>query len=116
MARAADANLPDEYQPRSLRPAARERRPLAFGCGRLERTYDPDSGSRGVSVGMWAGPFKGREGLEQALEKVGTSDDDVVVRFNPDGTDDFLYQWRKDRWVRWQRNRPALTGRNSSRP
>lgn len=48
------------------------------------------------SVGFWFGPVL-RE--EECLEQLGQSEDSVILRFNPDWTEDPIWVWHQDRWL-----------------
>jgi hypothetical protein len=75
------------YIPSALRPANTTPRDVLYGCG---TEVSPGE------FGMWWGPVPEEK---QALECVGTSEKDVVVRFNADWTDTVLWRWDGEAWV-----------------
>ena len=80
-----------EYQPKSLRrrnEIERKPRELAYAIGVEEFEG---------KIGMTHGPFKN---LIDALEIVPDEELSVVVRFNADYTDDIIYRWKDDRWIK----------------
>ena len=86
-----DVELPIEYIPTSLRKPKPQARPeVLYGCG-----YEETPGS----FGMFHGP---NPNVEQMLEVV--PDDSIkkpcLIRFNKNGTDEVLYRWHQDRWIR----------------
>ncbi len=86
----ADDHPPARYVPVSLRePTPEQRELVTYACG--YRTYP-------CSMGMFAGPFPT---LAEALDVVPEEKLEAwIIRFNKDGTEDFLYRWWKPEWVR----------------
>lgn len=86
-----EVEMPKEYIPTSLRPAKpKPREEISYACGYKEGES---------SYGMFHGPFPV---LLDALEIVPEKESPCpyIIRFNLDGTDEELYVWRKDRWVK----------------
>ncbi len=87
-----DLKLPKEYVPTSLREKKLpEREEVVYACG-----YEEKKGS----YGMFHGP---NPILDEMLEVVPEDAHlkAVIIRYNLDGTDEVIYQWSKDRWVRF---------------
>ena len=82
-----DNELPEDYTPTCMRETKDPLRKLGFGIGKLD-VY----GGFGMSYGVVPT-------LKEMLEIPG-DDDYYIIRFNPDETDDKLYQWKEDRWVK----------------
>jgi hypothetical protein len=47
-------------------------------------------------IGLTDGPFFE---IDQLLETIG-EEKSVIIRFNADGTDDILYHWKNDFWIK----------------
>ena len=88
--------LPEEYQPLQCRPLDQQPRPLGYGVGF----------KKGAEIGMVAGPVPN---VRRMLELDPTDEDlpsdhqAVIIRFNPDDTDDILSRWHKEKQL-WQMN------------
>ena len=82
-----DNDLPDDYTPSCMVEKADPIRQLCYAIG-------IDDGQGGY--GMTYGPTPN---LKELLEMPGTNAD-YIFRFNPDGTDDKLYQWVVNKWVK----------------
>ena len=81
--------LPDSYVPTKLRPSEPEfREEVMYAIGTEHKRGE---------FGMWQGP---NPELIEMLEVVGKSRRDCILRFNLDGTDEVLYRWHGDRWVK----------------
>ena len=65
-----------------------EKRPLSYGIAQSD-------GKGGF--GFWDGP---NPSLEEILEVDGHDENSVIWRFNEDGTDDLIYKWGGDEWVK----------------
>jgi hypothetical protein len=84
-------DLPLKYKPSSLEEKKyflTEKREVAYGIG-IE--YNPNE------FGMTDGPFFEIYAL---LEIVPGDDKSCIIRFNGDGTDDILYRWKNDSWIK----------------
>jgi DNA polymerase len=77
---------PIEYVPAALRP--KKRRSLEYAMGSLD-------GNGGVGISH--GPSSS---LSELLNHVPTVANSVIIRLNEDNTDDFIYKWLDDKWVR----------------
>jgi len=47
--------------------------------------------------GMWFGPHPSEK---EMLDTVGMGEKSRIIRFNTDGTDDVLWRWENNRWIR----------------
>lgn len=81
--------LTNEYTPEVLRPI--EPKP------NKEIMYTMGTEHKRGEIGMRNGP---NPELKEMLEVVGNSVRDCIIRFNQNGTDEILYRWRNDRWVK----------------
>jgi len=83
-------DLPEEHIPAALRGEHRQyrERELMYGIGIQHGPHE---------FGMLHGPWPN---LKMALETVGGDERAAIIRFNPNMSEEILYVWRKDRWVR----------------
>jgi hypothetical protein len=81
-------NLPLKYVPSCLLKKPPISREVMYGIG-IEYEYN--------EFGMTDGPSSE---LYIMLEIAPGEDKSCVIRFNEDGTDDVLYRWKNDSWVR----------------
>jgi DNA polymerase len=79
---------PVEYMPEALRPRRKISRKLEYGIG------IPDGNS---SFGMTNGPV---ENLQEMLNVIPHDVKSVIIRFNEDQSDDVIYKWNHNRWIR----------------
>jgi DNA polymerase len=79
---------PVEYIPERLRPQRKILRKRMFGIG----IPNGDAG-----FGMVNGPT---EILKEMLDNVPSDIKSVIIRFNEDGSDDVIFKWELNRWIR----------------
>lgn len=87
--------LPPSYTPKPLRPIDRTKpRPLTYGIGTPKLHQEPDVETPVLRVEMRFGPIAD---LEKCLDQVAL-ENDILVRFNPNHTDDIIWVFRENAW------------------
>ena len=79
----------ETYTPKVLRKKKDE--------NQREEMYAVGTEMREGTYSMWEGPSPT---VDEMLETVGTGGSDVIIRYNPDYTEDVIWRWSRNKWIK----------------